>query len=290
MPRGPPESPADPPETPAERAGAWLDSALRGLGRSLFEALPVFERQLRLVRSLYADATVRLTCWGYNRRHAAPIEPYRVLWVDPARIVRLSRHSTRPRFRRLGTVVDGDWDRCEIRFRETDVFYAFERHFEEGVPWEETAFFSRVLEEMNEGAERWGCTSRSEFRDRCERLDRLYESLREHGFYSQRQLLESGVDDPVEYRRATVAERIINDEIAVDVARDGELLFADGRNRLAIAKILGVDAVPVVVLRRHAQWAAWRDAVATFLENGGDLRGRLREHPDLASLREAARS
>ncbi|WP_336023563.1 hypothetical protein [Halobellus salinisoli] len=290
MPRGPAESAIEPSDGLAGQFGTSLDSSLRRFGRMLFDAFPAFETQLRLGRSVYADAIVRLTCWRYNRRHSAPIEPYRVAWVDPGRIVRLSARSTRPRFRRFGTVADGDWDRCEIRFRDTDVFCAFESHYKDGVPWDETAFFDRVVAEIDDGRERWGCTSRADFYDRCDRLDQLYESIREHGFLSQRQLVESGVDDPIERRRQTVAERIINDEIAVDVGRDGELLFSDGRNRLAIAKVLGVEVVPVVIFRRHDEWAACRDAVATFLEDGGELRGRLRDHPDLAPLIENART
>lgn len=231
---------------------------------------------------------MRFTTWRYNRRHSAPIDPYRVLWVDPARIVRLSEPSPRPRFRRFGTVADGDWDRCEVRFRDTDVFHAFERHFAEGVPWEETAFFDRVVAEIDDGTQLWGCSSRSAFRERCDRLDRLYESIREHGFRSQRQLVESGLDDPIGYGRETLTARIVNDEIAVDVARDGELLFADGRNRLAIAKVLGIEAVPVVVFRRHTEWVEYRDAVASALESGTELPGRLRDHPDLAPLAEHA--
>lgn len=45
-------------------------------------------------------------------------------------------------------------------------------------------------------------------------------------------------------------------EILVDVGRDGELLLVDGRHRLSIAKILGLDEIPVVKHVRHEQWVA----------------------------------
>ncbi|RLM54049.1 hypothetical protein DVK02_11525 [Halobellus sp. Atlit-31R] len=268
----------------ADGIGSRLDSLVRRTGRVLLDRCPNFEAELRYVRSRYADAYLRAAQFRYNRAHRAPIDPYRIYWVDPGRIVRLSAPSTVSRFRRLGTVADGDWDRFGVRFRDTDVFYGFRRHFEDGVPWDETAFFDRIVDEIDAGAERWGCQSRAAFERRCARLDRLYESIREHGFASQRELVAADVDDPVAYRRETLSDRIINDEIAVDIGRDGDLLFADGRNRLAIAKVLDVDAVPVVVFRRHAQWVAYRDAVAAFIRCGGAPAPAIRTHPDLAPL------
>jgi hypothetical protein len=283
MPRGTPEDP----ESSADEADGLIDridSAVRRAGRHVHDNYPLLERQLLLSRSLYADAYVRAVRARYNRRHAAPIEPYQVAWVDPARIVRLSEPSSRSRFRRVGVVAGGDWDRCEIRFRDTDVFAAFRRHFIEDVPWEETAFFDRIVGEIEAGDERWGCASTAAFRRRCDRLDQLYATIREHGFHSQRELLEAGVEDPIERRRTTVTERVINDEIAVDVGRNGELLFADGRNRLAIAKLLDVERIPVLVFRRHARWVTLRDAAARFVDRGGTLPDRLRDHPDIAPV------
>ncbi|MGQ4556055.1 hypothetical protein [Halobellus sp. GM3] len=286
MPRGMPPQRDAPPDD-GDGVGSWFDSTVRRAGRILHENYPQLERQLLFCRSVYADAYVRGARLRYNRRHPAPIDPYRVSWVDPDRIVRISEPSNRSRFRRVGVVADGDWDRYGLRFRDTDVFCAFQRRFEDGVDWEETAFFRRITAEIERGNERWGCASPSAFRRRCDHLDQLYETIREHGFLSQRALLESGVKDPIERRRATVAAHVINDEIAVDVGRDGELLFADGRNRLAIAKLLDVEAIPVLVFRRHSRWVALRDAAAAFVDHGGTLPARLRRHPDIASFLEA---
>lgn len=285
MPRGAPDDGDRTPDTLPDRVGNWLDSGIRAFGRRLLRTFPQFESQLTLTRSLYADFVVRANAWRYNRRHTAPIDPYRVLWVDPARIDRLAEPESRSRFQRFATVATGDWDRYEVRFTDTDVYRGFERHFVDGVPWTETAFFRRVIEEISAGKERWGCTSRSAFRARCDRLDSLYDAIQEHGILSQRQLYEAEIEDPIGHRRTTLSDRLINDEIAIEIGRDGELLFADGRNRLAIAKLLDVDAVPVVVFRRHEQWVATRDAAASLLHRGGELRGPLREHPDLAALR-----
>lgn len=65
----------------------------------------------------------------------------------------------------------------------------------------------------------------------------------------------------------------------VDVGRDGTLLFVNGRHRLAIAKLLDVDAIPVGVLVRHADWIAHRDAVADGERMPDDP-----THPDLVDI------
>ena len=65
-------------------------------------------------------------------------------------------------------------------------------------------------------------------------------------------------------------------EIQVDVARDGELLFADGRHRLSIAKLLDLDAVPVTFLVRHEGWMERRDRAFE--------RGSTPDHPDCREL------
>lgn len=266
----------------ADGVAARLDPTVRRLGRRVLAAAPFLAGPLHVCRSRYADAYVRSTRVSFNRAHVAPIEPYRVMWVDPAHVRRVSAPTGRSRFRRAGAVVDGDWDRGDVRFRDTDVFHAFRRRFVDGDPWSATAFYDRIVSLIRSGEAPWGCDSEAAFRERCRRLDALHDSLREHGFLSQRDLAaEPSVDDPVDRWRPTLSARVLNDEIAVDVGRDGELLFADGRNRLALAKVLGVEEIPVIVLRRHAQWVTRRDAAVAYAERGRQLPDRLRDHPDV---------
>ena len=271
---------------PDDGVGAEIDGLVRGAGRRLFDLIPRLERPLRLCRDGYAVAYVRTVALRHRLRHAAPIDPFRIIRVNPDRIRRLSAPAARPRFQRVGAVVDGDWDRREVRFVETDLYRSFAAHFRDGVPWERTAFFERVVEEIREGRRLWGCDSEAAFERRCRDLDELYASLREDGFRTQRELVASGRDEPASRDRATLAARIINDEVAVDIGRDGDLLYADGRNRLAMAKLLGVDEIPVIVLRRHVQWVDARDDAARCVKRTGRLPPALEDHPDVTRLAE----
>lgn len=270
-------------KTVTDTAFPSLDDSLRAAGRRFVDRHPRWESALLRARDGYARAYVR-TRWATNcLRYAAPPKPYRLIEVDPAEIERVVP-LVGPKFKHAGTVVDGDWDRTDKRFERMDVFRAYERHFVEGVPWDETAFYHRILDEIEQGGTRWGCQSQRAFDERCERLDRLYETIRDEGYRTQAELRGTGASDPIlgdnrQSPRDLKTERFKN-EIAVSIGRDGEVIFADGRNRLSIVKLLDLDAVPVRVLRRHRDWQAIRDAAT----RDSPVPPFSRDHPDLQGL------
>jgi len=239
---------------------------------------------IQQIWSLYMRSHLRVTQFQkatLNWR-GAPIVPYEITWVSPDRIEYVTAESLpKAQFKHAGDVLGGDWDLLETRFEDTDIYEAFAAHFEENVPWSETDFFDRITTQIRNGRTRWDCDSIREFEQRCQRLDGLYEKIRENGYHSQRELAEKNVANPIENSQYPVPERFLLDEITVNVGRDGDLLFYDGRNRLSIAKVLGVEEVPVWILARHEDWQATRDEVA---RNGfGDVDVR-HEHPDLRDL------
>ncbi|XVH33537.1 hypothetical protein ACNS7O_17965 (plasmid) [Haloferacaceae archaeon DSL9] len=238
------------------------------------------------VRGSYIHAYVLWNAWKHNQVHPAKIDPYKIIWIDPDRIEFVAEPPGLPRFHRLGRIADGDWDRKDTRFADTDVYRAFDAHFNRDREWENTEFFHRILDEIQSGQVRWDCTSRADLEARCQDLDELYESIKEHGFRTQRELANIGIDDPIGRVRYSAYDRLINDEIAVDIGRDGELLFSDGRNRLSIAKVLDVDAIPVLILMRHTYWQQFRDRVSEHVRDAGTLPKMLESHPDLRDLGE----
>ena len=255
-----------------------LDTALRRAGRRLVARYPRLETPLVHARDRYARAYVAARTAANHVRYAAPPDPYRLVRVDPARIVHTDPLPG-PRFKDAGAVTGGDWDRNRPRFDDMAVYRAYEAHFEHGVPWRETEFYEHTVATIASGTPKWGCRSQAEFDDRCVRLDELYESIRTNGYRTQDELLDANHDDPIKTQHRLKTERL-KDEIAVTIGRDGEVFFADGRNRLSIAKLLDLDAVPVRVLRRHRGWQAIRDAYRTAAPLPDDLETR----PGLAHL------
>jgi len=260
-----------------------LTELVKGTGRSLMDH-PEYGDVIQQGWSLYMRSHLRSTRFRKTTLNwrGADIDPYEVTWVSPERIEYVTAESLpKAQFKHAGDILDGDWDRLETRFEETDIYEAFQAHFEEGVAWTDTDFFDQITTQIENGRTRWDCDSIPEFERRCERLDELYEKIRANGYFSQRELAERNVTNPIENSQYPVPERFLLDEITVNVGRDGDLLFYDGRNRLSIAKVLGVEEVPVWILSRHADWQATRDEVATNGFENVDVR---HNHPDLRNL------
>ena len=209
----------------------------------------------------------------------------RTYWIDPERIKlardfrgidRLDpnqRPYTSARLER-GLVVGGDWDVKEtIPFEEMDVWRAFHYRYVEHGSWEETGFYRRILRIVNGGHPLWGCTTREQLHARMQQIDLLFADIKETGYRTQEQLRSS----------CTFCED--DDEIHVHIGRHGDYIFADGRHRLCIAKILGLEKVPVKVARRHSDWVELRKRMVAYAaeQTVGKIYAPVL-HPDLADL------
>jgi len=223
-------------------------------------------------------------------RYRAPIDPFKIVWVDPAQITRMTGRpcpweNTRENF---GAVKGGDWDqrappsllqghpdratwylyRAKV-FTQSTRHQSFAAHFRNDVPWLDTEFIRKVLWIVDHDHV-WKCDSKREIRERCAYFDALCTTIEMKGYRSQRELIVNGAQE------WPGLLGLLTDEILVDVGRDGELLFVDGRHRLSVAKILDLDAVPVVFQLRHPGWMEHRERV---YESGGQG-----AHPDLQEL------
>ena len=274
--------------------GDNIDSLLNRSRNAVSGTHPLVDRIVSATVRHYATARIGQARIVGAVRHDAPIDPQRLYEVNPQRIERTvswTRISAdpkadehprfrRPKYRLAGRVFDGDWDRTADRVTDSTVYRSFRAHFEDGVPWERTDFYAEMLSVFEAGAEQWDCRSEADLRRRCNRLDELYEDMAIEGYRSQNELYERD--------RSTASSheiyRVVWGEIAVNVGRNGEFVFQDGRNRLALARLLELDSVPVVILVRHEDWQRTRDRVARGELTRADLPERLRRHPDLVGL------
>jgi len=62
------------------------------------------------------------------------------------------------------------------------------------------------------------------------------------------------------------------DDVMVDRARDGEPLLVDGQHRLFIAKVCGMEVIPVLVIVRHREYvdSRWLKAETDEVEQFWD--------------------
>lgn len=230
----------------------------------------------------------------YRRRYPcdtdlydAPLDPYRIRWVSVDTISRLSARkipswTNIPQL--LGKVSDGDWDRNKLApiqsdyqnryeydyqtvdgeyFFKTIFFQSMKAHFVSNENWEDTDLYELLREGIDSNYPVYrGISSEAELKNRCEYIDDLYRNIKQNGYKTQDEL----------HPETRLMKRRRN-EILVDISREGEFLFVENRTRLAIAKLLDIDVIPVVVLVRHEDWMEHREKL--FKERKSE------SHPDL---------
>ncbi len=200
-------------------------------------------------------------------------------WIDTARINKYFIDASKEEhpINEIGQIKSGEWDRNTADFVKLDVFESFVEHFIDGVNWEETKFYKRVLADIENGMVRWGCSTKDHLIGRFNNFDHLYEEIKEKGYKTQKEL---AVSDPDKIE--TIYDQA--DEIRVHITRDGEYLFADGRHRFSIAKILGLKKIPVKVSRRHRKWVDFRSEILAYANDIGGKTYQPILHPDLKDI------
>lgn len=213
-----------------------------------------------------------------GRSDANPLRP---VWVDPHAIEYY--HPGEPKG--FGEVAGGDWDRDACRFEELAEYRSLERRFRDGVAWEETALFERYRRRLADGNPFWRCRTEAELEAYFAEIDRLYERIEREGYRSQRQLLAADPERTRQWNNDAMHPAL--NEVSINVFRDGGMAKSEsGNHRLAIAKLLDVEEIPVVVRARHAEWQALRDEIGAA-ESPDDLTDRAVTHlghPDLADV------
>lgn len=263
-----------------------VESRVRTTGHGLMETYPWLTVPILRAWFLYVLLYIRALGLKNALTYEAGTDPFELYQVDPDTIRYKATPFPKAKFKYAGRVMGGDWDTdCEL-FEETDLYRSFEAHFRRGVDWTETEFFQRIVGEIEGGRTRWDCSTREEFAERCAALDELYEEIETNGYKTQAEILAENIEEPIQkLNRFSKVQRFVYDEMTVSVGRNGDLIFNDARDRLALVKLLDLDTVPVWIMVRHPQWQRLRDAVVRGEVDLDELPDELRTHPDLRNLR-----
>lgn len=208
-----------------------------------------------------------------RERYDALADPWATIRVDPGDV---DRFAVVELTWGLGRVRGGDWDRPDNCRSVTDnrMYEGLVQRFEEGYDWEGTVYYEWVADRIEEDGHFRGYERLDAVDERFEEIDDLYDRMRE-GYRPNRGTV---YDDPGD------VEYVHQLEPLVLVGRSGEIVWTEGFHRLILARILGIDRIPVYVLRRHERWQRLRDRIA---ESGSELPPDLRayaDHPDVADV------
>lgn len=214
-----------------------------------------------------------------DRHYVSSIDPFELIFVDPNSIDRKMSKSSKARFNFsnvVSEVVDGSWDKRLHPISESVYFRSMVDHFCHGVQWNDTPIFNRLCRRIDEGNVVWECSTISELEERLNEIDQLFENIKNDGYLTQ-EALENIPGQPAEQRKHRYLPPRLN-EVIVNIGRDGEIIFHDGRHRLFISKILEIDQIPVRVKSRHTRWQNIRDSSL----KAQSIPEKYRGHPDLA--------
>lgn len=186
---------------------------------------------------------------------------FEIKWIDPKEVDEFTRRPVpfwRRKWQDHGQVKDGDWDICDdhtfehgydedwyrtqrptVRYEDAIFHQSMIERYVEDRPWKETEQFDISRQRIATGESTWhGCESISDLREKGDIIDKLFNKIATQGYKSQPGLQRT-------------FKNTIKNEITVDIGRDGSFLFVDGRHRLSIAKVLGLDQIPVQVCTVH---------------------------------------
>lgn len=184
---------------------------------------------------------------------------HKIMWVNPIEIVYGQKGEFYINYF-SGNVYDGDWDKEVYFFDEEMLFYkSYLKRLETG-SWESTEYYQHHLTQINNGIIKWSCSNKEEWDERCKRLDSIYKSMRDEGF---------------------VEDKIVDDYISVNIGRNGEFIFNNGRHRLSFAKILKIEKIPVRVTVIHKQWFDFRERILIYALSMNNAIYTTMIHPDL---------
>lgn len=198
----------------------------------------------------YVDVSTALApLFRYMRWHGSrtPNEVYR-LSIDPTSVERMKLFPpTGPpvtgRDALCGSVA-GPWDRLTLSVRNHYLYQSIESYLN-GLSWTETQIYDHPKYA--------GDPERA--RRRCEKIEKLIESMRAQGY--QQQLDEKTATSPDEWIR----DVYIGDQIVVGLDRSGRPIhLKNGRHRLVVAQLLDIERIPVVVSMYHSKTSIPADA------------------------------
>jgi len=136
---------------------------------------------------------------------------------------------------------DGDWDKKLVRLTDHIVYLSLEQRFVRGLEWKATPHYAGEIKKIESGT---SCLrSKEELDAFFGEWDKLYRSIKERGYKSNREL----------YREGSIKNVLfLLDEVTVNITRDGTPILNSGYHRVLIAKILGIKQVPVRILVTHS--------------------------------------
>lgn len=137
-------------------------------------------------------------------------------------------------------IIDGSWDleKNLVLFEENLIIDALNQVYTKNKAWEETAYYDYFKNFIYHNEEF--------LKKRIDYNNFLFEKMKKEGYKNKNEIIidvfeQIHPESPVH----------LDDEIRVAIGRSGNIVFIDGNHRLAIAKFLNYDIIPVRIALVH---------------------------------------
>jgi len=191
--------------------------------------------------------------------YSVPARPTKIICINPERI-KCGNFELKSKWG-LGQIKSGDWDTVEkCTPVENDwVYRGLIQRFEEGRDWQDTVYVQHAVDKIESGEPAMGYKSITDFKNvRCNYVDDLFETIRTNGYRSN---IQGKHDTPeLGYKNSSMRYKHRLEPLVV-INRNGDIYLRSGFHRFTIARILGIDSIPVNVLGRHKKWQMIRDRI-----------------------------
>lgn len=178
---------------------------------------------------------------------------------------------------------DGDWDLGKKHINENAKYEMFRQHFQHGREWRETERYQKVVNKLknNQKINELDAPKQniSKYEEYLSYLDNLYKNIDTEGYKSQEELSASS-----DFTKRRIHPSL--NEIQVFIGRNGEIICKSGLHRLYIAKLAGIEKVPVRTQVRHKKWQKIREQIRSaesFYELDESVKENL-GHPELKDI------
>ena len=220
---------------------------------------PLWNTYEHIKFSYYVRRNIMFEHWN------SAMDPFEIYWISPKKINIPTSSVEFDFITDTSKTYNGDWD-MNVAGIQTGIYYkSFVERFDEKKPWEQTPIYKDRADRINRGTDT-RYVSVSEYKEKLQFYDQLYHDFKSGNYYLQSELVDrKQIDLPGDGGRGLFPrftdKSLIRHEVAVNIGRDGRFIRNDGRHRLALAFLAGLDEIPVRVVVRHTQWQILRDKV-----------------------------
>jgi len=183
------------------------------------------------------------------------LPPYTLEYIDPNLVTRVTgdihqtnpgsyhlEHTTTPSTGRknIGKIKSGNWDKIQTDFNQLTEYKSIKNRYKNNMPWKKTRLYKIHKQRINQGYKSYGCKNICDLYKKLNKIDDLFKKIKNEGYKTQIEL--SILNDPY-------------NEVRINISRNGQFIFNEqGRHRLSIAKIIGLDKIPVLVSWYHKEY------------------------------------